>query len=49
MRPGYFDPGTAISFCAAACADGGCCAKAATPVTAQMAADTITHPRNCIA
>ena len=49
MRPGYFDPGTAISFCAAACADGGCCAKAATLVTAQMAADTITHTKNCIA
>ena len=33
MRPGYFEPGTAISFCAADCAEigGGCCAKTAPP------------------
>jgi hypothetical protein len=41
MRPGYFEPGTAINFCAADCAEigGGCCAKTAPP--AQIAATVV--------
>jgi hypothetical protein len=51
MRPGYFDPGTTISFWAAACADIGCCANATALVTAQMAAAvvaTVTDLKKCI-
>src|SRR5512132_4590314 len=42
MRPGYFEPGTAISFCAADCADGGCCARAAPATVITVAAIVAT-------
>src|SRR5690349_17734358 len=41
--PGYFDAGTAISFCAPEIADGGCCAR--DTVMARVAFNTVMERR----
>jgi hypothetical protein len=50
MRPGYFEPGTAISFCAADCAEGGCCARTGPGTVVMVAAmiAIVAGRQNCM-